>query len=172
MGIAAKKRKTGIMLDIGCGGNKNPGFVGMDMRPLEGVDIVHDMEKFPYPFKDEECLTIVASHIVEHIKPEFTIPLFNELWRIMKPGGELAIATPYGGSVGFWQDPSHCNGFVPATFQYFDPLYPLYGIYEPKPWFIKKGFPTYQMTGNIEVVMEKITDGQIAGIIANKGKKS
>ena len=36
------EKNSGILLDIGCGENKNKGFVGMDKRPLEGVDIVHD----------------------------------------------------------------------------------------------------------------------------------
>ncbi len=34
------KNKAGILLDIGCGGNKQKGFVGMDKRKLKGVDII------------------------------------------------------------------------------------------------------------------------------------
>jgi hypothetical protein len=150
------KDKGGIRLDIGCGGNKQAGFVGMDARPLDGVDIVHDLEVFPWPLPDECCLTIVGSHIIEHIKPWLTIPLFNELWRIMMVGGQLALATPYAGSPGFWQDPTHCNGFNEATFQYFDPEYPLYGIYKPKPWKLASGFPVWQVTGQLEVLMDKM----------------
>src|SRR3990167_451721 len=57
----------GIKLDIGCGENKNVGFVGMDIRPGVGVDIVQNLEKFPWPLPDE-CVSIaVASHVVEHI---------------------------------------------------------------------------------------------------------
>jgi len=147
--------KTGIMLDIGCGENKQEGFVGLDMRPLPGVDIVHDLEVFPYPLADESCLTIVGSHIIEHIKPWLTIDFFNELWRIMKPGGQLALATPYAGSPGYWQDPTHCNPFNEATFQYFDPAYPLYQVYKPMPWTIEKGFPVWQMGGQLEIMMRK-----------------
>lgn len=148
----------GIRLDIGCGENKQEGFTGMDARELPGVDIVHDLEVFPWPLPDECCLTIVGSHIIEHIKPWFTIPLFNEIWRIMKPGGQLALSTPYAGSPGFWQDPTHCNGFNEATFQYFDPDYPLYQIYRPKPWKLAPGFPVWQMTGNMEVLMSKVSE--------------
>ena len=39
------------MLDIGCGLRKVEGSVGMDKFKLKGVDVVHDMEKIPYPFK-------------------------------------------------------------------------------------------------------------------------
>ena len=148
--------KAGICLDIGCGGNKQPNFVGMDRRPLPGVDIVHDLEVFPYPLPDDCGLTIVGSHIIEHIKPWLTIDFLNELWRIMKVGGRLAIATPYAGSPGYWQDPTHCNGCNAATFQYFDPRFPLYDIYFPSPWKLEPGFPVWQVGGNMEVLMAKI----------------
>ena len=150
------EKRSGILLDIGCGEAKQPGFVGMDKRALDTVDIVHDLEEFPYPLEDESCLTIVGSHIVEHIKPWLMIDFMNELWRLLKPEGQLALSTPYAGSPGYWQDPTHCNGCTERTWQYFDPTYPLYNIYKPKPWRIEKGFPVYQVTGNLEVVMRKI----------------
>ena len=129
--------------------------MGMDKRKLAGVDIVHDLEKFPYPLEDNSCHVIMGSHIIEHIKPWLTIALFNELWRIMKPKGQLVLSTPYAGSPGFWQDPTHCNGFSQVTFQYFDPDYPLYEIYRPKPWKIEPGFPQYVINGNLEAMMRK-----------------
>jgi SAM-dependent methyltransferase len=150
------KKREGIRLDIGCGENKQGGgFVGIDKRDLPGVDIVHDLEVFPYPLPDECCLVIVGSHIIEHIKPWLTIDFMNELWRIMKPEGQLALCTPYAGSPGYWVDPTHCNGFVAGTFQYFDPDYPLWQIYKPHPWKIEKGFPVWQVTGNLEILLRK-----------------
>lgn len=149
------KKKTGILLDIGCGANKQKGFVGMDKRKLKGVDIVHDLEVFPYPLDDEACLTIVGSHIVEHIKPWLMIEFMDELWRLLKVGGKLAFSHPYAGSPGDYQDPTHCNHCNEATWQYFDPEYPLFQIYEPKPWKIEKGYPVYESVGNMEVVFEK-----------------
>jgi hypothetical protein len=156
--VTVVELNQGIRLDIGCGENKQSGFVGMDVRPLPGVGIVHDLEVFPWPLPDGCCLMIVGSHIIEHIKPWLTISLFNELWRVMRPGGQLALATPYAGSPGFWQDPTHCNGFNEATFQYFDPDYPLYQIYKPKPWKLAPGFPVWQVTGNMEILMVKIPE--------------
>ena len=150
------EKNKGIRLDIGCGGNKNEGFVGMDKRPLKGVDIVHDLEQFPYPIEDNSCLMITGSHIVEHIKPWLMIDFMNELWRIMKPGGQLAFAHPYGWSFGYIQDPTHCNPCNEATWQYFDPKYPLYQIYQPKSWHLEEGFPVWQNTGNMEVIFRKV----------------
>lgn len=152
-----KKYNQGIKLDIGCGENKQKGFVGMDIRKLKGVDIVWDFEKIPFPLPKESCSFVLASHVVEHINPaKFGfIRWMDEIWRITKKGGELAIATPYAGSPGFWQDPTHINGVNEITFAYFDPTHPsgLYRIYKPKPWRIID--MSWSVNGNLEVLLEK-----------------
>ena len=152
-----KESDKGVMLDLGCGHNKQEGFNGLDKRGVPGVDIVHDLEVFPYPIDDEACHMVLAKHILEHIDPRFTIDLFNEVWRITKPGGQFIMAMPYAGSPPYWQDPTHCNGFTEVTFQYFDPEYPLWNVYKAKPWKLSAGSPVWQVTGIIECVMRKIT---------------
>lgn len=67
-----KENNLGIKLDIGCGQNKNPGFIGMDIRPGPGVDIVQNLERFPWKLPNESVSFAVASHVLEHIKP--TLP--------------------------------------------------------------------------------------------------
>lgn len=146
------------MLDLGCGGARRPGFVGLDKRALPGVDIVHDLEKIPYPLPDSIVTTMVASHLVEHLKPWLMIEIFDEWWRIAKEDCQLAISMPYGYSEGFLQDPTHCNACNETTWQYFDPAFPLYQIYRPKPWKIAFG-PVYQVNGNLEVILAKIGGG-------------
>ena len=156
-----KKNNQGIKVDIGCGGNKQPGFVGLDYRKLPGVDIVQDLEKFPWSLPDECASLVVASHVVEHINPAHGIfmKFMDEVWRILKPGGEFMIAAPYAGSPGYWQDPTHVNPCSEMTWEYFDPKGggltkgELYTIYKPKPWFLK--INTWHATGNLEVVMAK-----------------
>jgi len=127
----------------------------MSGREADGVDIVHDLESLPYPFPDESCLVIAASDFIEHINPRLTIDVMNELWRILKTDGQLAISTPYAGSALYWQDPLNCNGFVPGTFFHFDPDYTLYQKYKPLPWKIEKGFPMWYATGAIEALLRK-----------------
>ena len=155
MNTALFKRKGGILLDIGCGDQKNEGFIGLDRRRLPGVDIVHDLEKFPYPIPDNICLSITGSHIVEHIKPWVMIDFMDELWRIAKPGGQLALCHPYGVNEMFVQDPTHCNPCNESTWFYFDPRYYLYTIYKPKPWLLEKGFPVWDKDGVMEVLFRK-----------------
>ena len=149
---------SGIMLDLGCGVAKKDGFVGMDKRAVAGVDIVHDMEVFPYPIPDGACTTIRAHHVLEHVKPWLTVDIFNELWRIMAVGGFLVAGVPYAGTHNFWQDPTHCNGFIELTFWYFDPRHSMYEIYHPKPWSISEGYPIKKCDGNMDVVMMKVEE--------------
>ena len=145
-------------LDIGCGETKNDGFKGIDKRALPGVDFVHDLEEFPWPIADGSVSLATASHVFEHIRPQYSIKLMDEIWRIMEPGGTLAVAVPYPGSAGYWQDPTHCNGWSQTTWEYFDPSRYLYKIYKPKPWEIQKGFPVWSLTGNLEVILKKIAE--------------
>jgi SAM-dependent methyltransferase len=173
----AKKFEQKLKVDIGCGFNKQPGFIGMDKRDVDGVDIVHDIENFPWPLDDESCDIIMMSHIVEHIQPRFQIEMINECWRISAVGGRLAISTPHGRSFGYLQDPTHCAPWVEATVEYFVPGAPLYEVYRPKPWVIdnseqygvKRALFNWDTRGNMEFVLIKITEQE--GENLRNGKK-
>jgi len=148
-----KRNQRGVKLDIGCGFAKQEGFVGLDNRKVAGVDIVHDAEKVPYPLPDACCSVLLASHLVEHLKPWLMIDIFNEWWRLLQVGGQLLVSMPYGYSHGFLQDPTHCNACNETTWTYFDPDYYLYQIYRPKPWKIERN--VFQAIGNMEVILSK-----------------
>lgn len=154
------KANSAICFDIGCGANKHAGFVGMDARALPGVDIVHNWNNYPWPLPDGCVMTAIASHVVEHVNPADGgfLRWMDEAWRIMRVGGQLAIATPHGYSSGYLQDPTHCNPCNEATWAYFDPEHPsqLWTIYRPKPWQIEH--LTWSPTANIEVVLRKRED--------------
>lgn len=156
------KDKSGVRLDIGCGANKNQGFVGIDIMPLKGVDIVWNLEETPWPLPDECVIMATASHVLEHINPHggVFINVMDEIWRVLKPYAQFAFVVPHGESSGYIQDPTHCNPMNETTMHYFDPdpegasMGPqLYNFYRPKPWKIVKQFFNY--TGNLEVLLEK-----------------
>ena len=154
------KRKVSYV-DIGCGANKqDKNWFGIDYRDLPGVDLVQDLEKFPWKVPSESFDTAIANHVVEHINPShgIFISFMNEAWRILKPGGNFLIGAPYAGSPGMFRDPTHVNFVNEETWSYFDPQDQihrggLYGIYAPLPWKIK--INTWHSTGNIEVVLVK-----------------
>lgn len=138
-----------MRLDIGCGENKIKGFTGVDKRPLKGVDVVHDIETFPFPFKDNSASIVNASHVIEHIDPKVFIDFMNELWRITE---RLEIEVPHGLSESYIQDPTHVNPCNKKTFEYFCPDFTLYNIYRPRPWKIEK---SEQIGDFIKIILTK-----------------
>jgi cephalosporin hydroxylase len=142
----------GIWLDVGCGENLKPGWIGLDIRDLNGVDFVHDIEKFPWPLPDSSCFMIMMSHLWEHINPTYSFKVMDEIWRIIRSDGQLQIVCPYGVSSGYIQDPTHCNPSNENTWEYFDPVFPLYQIYKPRPWTIVHY--EHQIDGNQLVIFE------------------
>lgn len=152
------KKEKFIKIDIACGANKQgPEWVGIDFQKLPGVDIVHDIETYPWPIPSGCAEIVVGSHIAEHINPAKLgfIHWMNEIWRVLKPGGQLMLALPYGVSFGYVQDPSHVNPCNEATWYYFDPEHQsgFYRFYQPKPWKIERCL--FDLEGFMEVVLIK-----------------
>ncbi len=122
--IKTKKKESPLnfpspfKLDIGCGQNKAPGFFGIDIAKSDGVDMVYDLEKFPWPIPDNSVDEIFSSHYIEHTKD--IIKFMEELYRIMKPGAKALIRAPYYNSVRAWQDPTHTRVISEATFLYYN----------------------------------------------------
>lgn len=128
--------KTKLKIDLGCGNKCEKGFVGMDKRKLKGVKIVHDLEKIPYPLEDNSVDELLARHTVEHLEQKKIIDIFNEWWRILKPGKQLTIITPEGSTSLYRRDLTHLHPWDFTTPRYLDPAFFLYDTYQPKPWEI------------------------------------
>lgn len=149
------KEKSGIQLDIGCGINKQKGFIGLDIVKHPNVDIVHDVQKFPWPIPSDCCFQILLSHVWEHIEPKYRFRLMDELWRICRADGQLMISAPHAGSYLDYAHPAHYKCPNELTFQFFDPDYRYYQVTsykKPKPWKIIRNMPN--PVGCIEVILE------------------
>ena len=105
-----------VRLDLACGKRKKEGFIGVDIAAVEGVDMVVNLEEFPWPFEDNSVDEVNCSHFIEHLT-EFS-GFFNELYRIMKVGAEAVIACPYYTSVRMVQDYTHKRSICEQTFLY------------------------------------------------------
>jgi ubiquinone/menaquinone biosynthesis C-methylase UbiE len=108
----------GIKLDIACGERKAEGFVGIDLSALAGVDIVHDLERFPWPVEADSVEEARVSHYIEHTRD--LIAFMNELHRVLQRGAKCVIVAPYYNSIQAWQDPTHTRAISEATFLYFN----------------------------------------------------
>ncbi len=81
-----------VVIDLGCGGKKTEGAIGVDIIRSEGVDIVADMER-GIPLKTNSVDRIYAIHFLEHVKGIEN--LLREIHRVMKNNGELHAVVPY-----------------------------------------------------------------------------
>jgi hypothetical protein len=97
-----------VKLDFGCGPHKRDGgFLGVDAHPFLGVDIVHDLTVAPYPWADNSVSEAHASHFLEHLTPWQRVLFYNELYRILVPGGSCQIIVPHWASCRAYGDPTH-----------------------------------------------------------------
>lgn len=96
-----------MKLDLGCGLRKRAGFVGVDLSPDCGADIVHDLRITPWPFDDASVDEAYCSHFLEHLDGAERIAFMEDLYRVLKPGATALIITPYWTSAGAVQDPTH-----------------------------------------------------------------
>lgn len=152
-----------IKLDLSGGLNPQHGFINIDYVPSKNVDIVFDLQKYPWPLPEDFATLIMAGGVVSHISRENFgfIKFMDECWKALKLDGQLMISTPYAGTTAFWTEPTNVNGCTAQTWMYFDPLagdgngnpYNLYKRYKPKPWKIERCF--FQADGNIEVLLSK-----------------
>lgn len=105
------------VLDVGCGEKKVAGAIGIDRRPLPPIDVVHDLDVYPWPLPDDAFDLIICSHIVEHVAdvPRF----FRELHRVGAAGARVRIDTPHFSSLDSWTDPSHRHHLSTRSFALF-----------------------------------------------------
>ncbi|MBI1746603.1 MAG: class I SAM-dependent methyltransferase [Acidobacteria bacterium] len=108
-------------LDIGCGKNKVKGAIGIDRIKLEGVDVVWDLDQFPYPFADNSFDEIYATHVIEHL--DSVVTALEEIYRLAKPNAKVTIVTPHYSDSISWTDPTHRWHLTSYSFRYFDPDY-------------------------------------------------
>jgi hypothetical protein len=95
-----------LKLDLGCGKTKKAGFLGVDRRPYEGVDVVADLLE-PWPWGDGTVGEIHASHVIEHFTGLQRVHIMNEMYRVLAKGGTAFIATPYWCSNRAYGDFTH-----------------------------------------------------------------
>lgn len=117
---------------IGCGSNHAkrlpaPGrpkvweaLTTLDMNADHHPDVVHDLEVLPYPFESDSFDEVHAYEVLEHLGRQGDyrafFAQFEELWRILKPGGYLCGSSPAKASPWLWGDPGHTRAITPECF--------------------------------------------------------
>lgn len=109
-----------LKLDLGCGPNKRDGFHGVDQMPFPGVDTIHDLRK-TWPWGKESVQEVHCSHFLEHLTNPERVHFYNELYRVLVPGGTAQIIVPHWSSGRAYGDPTHqWPPVVEFSFYYLD----------------------------------------------------
>lgn len=104
-------------LSVGCGHHARSGWTNLDLAPLPGVDVVHDLDDLPLPFGDASFDYIECHDILEHVRE---LPdVMRELNRITAPGGRIHVTGPHFTSYTWPTDPTHRRAFAINTFEFF-----------------------------------------------------
>ena len=126
-----------LRVDLACGQRLEEGWVGVDIAPLPGVQIVHNLEEHPWPIASDSVDEVRCSHFVEHVHD--LIGFMNDLHRIMKPGAQANIVTPYYTSVRAFQDPTHVRFISEHSYLYFN-----------QEWLRNNGLDHYGITADFD----------------------
>ena len=106
-------------INLGAGTDIRDGYINHDIAKLPGIDVVHDLNSYPWPWEEGSVDEIVALDLLEHL--DDFMSAMEEIHRVMTPGGRVIIKVPYWNSSFFHMDPTHKRGFHEVTFQFFDP---------------------------------------------------
>lgn len=129
-----KEEQDFLRIDLACGNNCKPGFIGIDISPDTQAQYICNLEEYPwqwvtveefnrtdYAFKlipENSVGEIFSSHYIEHVSD---IKAFmEELYRIMIPDGIVTFIAPYYSSVRAMQDFTHKRFISENTFLYWD----------------------------------------------------
>jgi predicted SAM-dependent methyltransferase len=105
-----------VKLNLGCGDKAEPGWLNVDIAPLYGVDQIVDLDA-PWPWPDGAAEKIQARHLFEHLWEP--VLFMCEAWRVLEPGGELQIVSPYWRHVSAFTDPTHKRFCTEWTWDYW-----------------------------------------------------
>ena len=112
---------NGLKLDLACGVRKREGFVGVDVSPDVGADLVLDLRQTPWPWGDASVDEVYCAHFFEHLTGEERMRFMDELYRVMRVGAVATLITPHGRSDGAAQDPTHqWPPVLEASYRYFN----------------------------------------------------
>ena len=118
-----------MKLNLGCGYKKLKGYINLDSRKEVKPDKVVDVSK-GLSYDDNSIDEVRAFDFLEHLHPDKTIFVVEEIFRVLKPGGKLEHFTPSTDGRGAFQDPTHRSFWNINTWLYFmnDEYRALYNI--------------------------------------------
>lgn len=108
---------SALKLNLGAGQRVLNGYVNVDKIAGPGIDVIWDLNIYPWPFADESVEEIVMSHCLEHLDDHNQA--MKEIYRILKKGKIAKISVPHFTWQFAYADPTHKHFFSWRTFFYY-----------------------------------------------------
>ena len=137
--MAKAGSETAPILDIGCGRGEWLELLKENELHAQGVDVNHvmvsqcealglevingDAIDYLRTIKSNSLGAVTGMHIIEHIPFKRLIALFDEVLRVLKPGGVAIFETPNPenlivGACNFYYDPTHLSPLPPEPMRF------------------------------------------------------
>ena len=104
-------------INLGCGRDIREGWINVDVVKMDGIDIVCNLNSFPYPFEENSADYILMNSVLEHL--DDTVSVMKEVHRILKPSGRIEIMVPYYKHKSAFTDPTHKRFFTEKSMDFF-----------------------------------------------------
>jgi hypothetical protein len=105
------------VLNLGCGNKSIRGAINLDITPDTHPDVVHDLNRLPWPFADNQFHEVLAYDVIEHLHD---VPAaFEEIHRISTDGALVRGTVPHFSCANAFSDPTHRHYFGRFSFGYF-----------------------------------------------------
>lgn len=115
-----------MFLDIGIRAPSTKNTIKIDRKIGMGINVLCDLNKYPYPFKDNSFQTIRIWDYLEHL--DDIVKTTEEIYRILQPNGIFKIMVPHFSNFYAFTDPTHKHFFGFKTMDYFVPTTKYYAL--------------------------------------------
>lgn len=104
------------VLNLGAGERHRPDAVNVDLVDSTGPDVVHDLNRLPWPFPDDRFREVLAFDVIEHL--DDVIRTMEEIHRVCEDGAIVRITVPHFSCSNAFTDPTHRHYFGCSSFHY------------------------------------------------------
>ncbi|HEX7174423.1 MAG TPA: methyltransferase domain-containing protein [Pyrinomonadaceae bacterium] len=116
-GLHAPAAPRSRVLNLGCGRKHVEGALNVDVTEATAPDVVHDLNRRPWPFPDDHFEEVLAHDVVEHL--DDVLATFEEIHRVCRDGATVRLSVPHFSSGNAYTDPTHRHFFGYFTLDCF-----------------------------------------------------